>query len=493
MTIVRGYHWSVQQRAKLAEERKNNLPFRGAIFSKVVSPAAEAERVNVESFIGNKVINYAYPFASANAWIRGQPEAGTTMLAIVGGDSNDLQPIGYYDATKSGTVASYQALATELRSSPTTTVPRTQPYRVLTPGDIDMGSNFAQTFMGLKDVHQSRGGLSHFTMTSQKATLETPLFEVHGPAYSAKRDLNDEMRFGVVRRATATGRQALPTLIRGSGVSTRDPLTGAPFAKELTTVLNWFGLPGKLLDHRQGIVVDDFGDVVRGLKTNQELRAKFQWFTLADATRVEVDNQGNWYLGTALESTQGGIIEVPTGNILVDVGQRATVRAKSDVDISSLLGRLTASATTGFRVSTPANGEVDASASLFLKSLGTIRADTPIPLGVQLGTAAGVKYPVLVGHPTYLTTQSAWHSSEVAVDNLLATYGAAAASAWAAIGPLTMLLDPTGTVATLCLNAAAAAGALATGATAASTALGAHMPTISPMPGGNLSSKTISE
>lgn len=494
MPVSTGYHWSVRARQARQAQEKEDLPFRGTIFTKVTSPSAGSERVTVSSFIGDKIVGFSYPFASTNAWIRGQPEAATTMIAIIGGDTKDLQPIGYFDSNKAIAAENYAALAEELRSAPAATVPNIQPYRVLAPGDIDMGSNFAQTFLGQRDVYQSRGGLSHFTMTSQAARLETPLYEVHGPAHATSANLNDEVRFGVVRRATPTSSASVPALVRGPYVSTRPEAFGAAaFAKEHTVVLNQHGVPGKLIDHRQGVVVEDDGLLARSRRTQRGLRARFRWFTPYDDSRVEVDEDGNWLAATGMTATDGGAVEIPAGNLTVNVGQRLAMRSRFDMELSSLLAGLNVTAATGFRVSTPARGELEGAFGMAVKSTGIIQVDTPTPMGISLGTAAGVKYPVLVANPTYISTLCAWYGSEATLNSLITAYGTAAAAAWAAIGPLTSLLDPSGAIPALCMTAGAAATAMSAGATAAGTTLALHQPTVTLMPSGFISNKTISE
>ncbi len=492
MALDKGYHWSVAARQARLNQNKQNLPFRGVVFAKVTAPVADREEVVVDSFLGQKTISYAYPFSSTNSWIRGQPEEGTTVVTVIGGDSKDIQPISYFDPGKANKVAAYVAAANQLRANPAGLQATTPPYRNLTPGDVDMASNFAQTFLGLRDVHQSRGGLSHWTLTSQRARLETPLFEVLGSQHAASRVLNDEIRFGTVRRVTPLSNPALPSLVKGPLPATNDP-TRFPFAKEFSMVLDWYGLPGRLLDHRQGIVVEDDGTLARGQKTQRNLRARWRWASLVDTTRAEIDEGGNWYLGTSLEGTDGGAVEIPTGSFLLDVGQRINLRAKSDVEIASLLGRLNATANAGFRVATPALGEVEGTFGLQLKSAGSIQVDTPMPLGIQLGTPAAIKYPVLVANPSYVGSLQAWYSAELGANNMIAASETATAQAMAAIGPLMMLLDPSGATTGLCMAAGTAAVAAAAGATAAAAALTGHMPTLASMPAGFVSSKTVSE
>ncbi len=71
MPVGKGFHWSVMARQERTRRSRDEMPFRGAMFSKVLAPDVSLERVSIESFLGQKVINFAYPFTSTNAWMRG--------------------------------------------------------------------------------------------------------------------------------------------------------------------------------------------------------------------------------------------------------------------------------------------------------------------------------------------------------------------------------------------------------------------------------------
>ena len=482
--------WSVQDSKQKSTDEKNELPYRGAIFSTIVAPSAD-EEVVVDSAVGRRKMSFAYAFASANAWMRGQPEATTTMLSIIGGDSKDLQPISYFDKQKSVAARSYIAASEQIRANPSAAIPQILPYRPLNPGELDFGSRFAHLFLGQKDVFQARGGLSHQTLSSMEAKTETPLWKVEGPAHQASTQLNDEVRFGVVRRATPDRNSTFPALVRGPGPSQRNP-AASPFAKEATMVLNWQGLPTTLLDHRQGIVVENDGTLARSLSTNQRLRARFRWKTTASETVAEIDESGNWSLTAAYSATTGGQMSIPTGSFQLAAGQTVTARAGLDMNLEATKN-WNGSGLTGFTLSSPARGTVRGLSGVAVQSNGVVTIESPVPSGVQLGMPGTVKHPVLLGAPQFLSTLSTAWSSQASAEGTTATYAAAAAQAWAAIGPLMMVLDPSGTVASLCLAAASAAVPMALAASAASTAIGAHLPTLTTAPLGFVSTKTISE
>ena len=498
MPLPKNFHWSVGARKERVLQQRQNLPYRGPFFSVVSSPLLD-EQVAIQNFMtGTKarLSTIVYPFASENAWIRGQPEADTLIMSMIGADSKDQHPVAYYDSTKSTVSRRYSDEVAELRLNPRQTTGDIKPYRALNPGELDIASHFAQTFHGMRDVYQSRGGLSHFSMTSQSANIDTALFQVRGPMFKLTNNLRDETRFGTVRRVVPNSKISSPTLVRSSQRSTLDPANFA-FAKEHTVVVNSFGvlpLGLKLIDHRQGNVIEDDGQKATSLATGQELRARYRWFSLLSETAAEIDQYGNWSFTTANDGTDGGRISIPTGSLVADVGQRVNIRANSDISLSSSIGYFTASANAGFRITTLDVGEMFGGSQLSLSSLGAITIDSAMPAGIQLGGSGVVpKYPILVGNPTYLSTLNGFYGAESAFDGVLGSYGAAAAAAWSAIGALTSLIDPSGTVPSLCLAAAAAGTAMAASAPIVSATIAAHMPTLQANPVGFQSIKTISE
>lgn len=496
MPLPKGFGWSVDARGQRNQDHRENMPYRGAFLTKVLAPA-DNERVQIDGHLGRKTISYAYPFVSTNAWIRGQPETATTMLSILGSDTNDLQPIGYYDPAKSGAATRYDAVANELRVAPTSAVPKILPYRSITPGDLDMGSNFAHQFLGLQDVYQARGGLSHFAMTSQKAVVESPQFEVHGPGHRTAAFLNDEIRFGTVRRVTATsGSATAPSLVRSSQLSSRSP-TKFAFAKEHALTIGSYGfspLGGKLVDHRQGNVVEDDGRLARSAQTQQELRARFRWFSLLSETKAEIDQSGNWSLTTSGDGFDGGSVDIPAGRFGLKVGQNVDMQSNLDFKINVAAGRFCTSANLGFDVYTRAFGDVSAEAGLAMSSIGIVNINSNVPAGgIQFGGGILPMYPVLIANPTYISTLTGYLGAETTFAGSAGAYAAAASGAWAALSGVAAILDPTMTLAMLCGAAGSAAAAMIPAATAVTAAVGAHVPTISPNPAGFQSLKTISE
>lgn len=477
MPSFSGINWSVRTRDERLRQAAAEKPRRGAFFSKVKAPTDD-ERVAMESFLGPRTANFSYPFASTNAWIRGQPEAGTTMLSILGGDSGDIQPVAYYDRGRAGLLSSYRSVAARLRENPATPIPAIPAYRPLAPGDVDMGSRSAQQFLGNGDVWQGRGGLSHLTMVSAQTALDTPLWRVNGPLHRTSSALNDEMRFGTVRRG---GLASAPALVR----------YGSVFAKEMSYDLDTQA--GKLAQGRVGHVIEDDGSVARSARTGIPLRSRSRLFnTQGGHLLKEVDEQGNVTVNLPGSASQGVAMDVPAGPASLTVDRNIDVKTRSDINVNAS-GFASVTARRGYRITTPADALIEGTGSVLVKSNGVVTIATPTPQGIHLGSAGAIKYPVLVGNPVYLSTLSAYFSALAAESAAVQAYGQAAAQAWAAMGAVAMLLDPTGTLPNLCLAAGATAGAMAVAGAAANSANAAHTPTLSSMPGGFLSGKTISE
>jgi len=327
-------------------------------------------------------------------------------------------------------------------------------------------------------------------MTSKAASVETPLLEVRGPHHVVGDTLNDEIRFGTVRRAL--GSAALPRLVRVTSNGEQ------VFAKEASCTLSWKGDPGTLFDHRQGIVVEDDGAEARSTQTKRGLRARFRWFSIGDSlTSVEVDDQGNALLRLSDRATDGLSVDVPSGNVRFQAGSgndggNFSVRVKRDVQFTS--ARFAVTAQDDVTLSTKGRGEITSRNGFLLKSDQAVNIDSGAEFrGINLGSPDRDKYPVLVAQPDYLNSLSSYFSAQTTLSSALSSYATSAAAAWAAVGPLLMLLDPSGTVMGLCQSAGIAAGQVASAAPQVGSAIGQHLPTLGQMPAGFLSKKTVSE
>lgn len=401
-----GPHWSVVSHKRSQTSEHVNLPFRGTVFTKVLSSDPETEKVKVASIVGdhNKPTEFAYAFNSRTGWIRGQPEDGTTMLSVIGADSKEVHAVSYYDPTKSGSVREYVNAANTIRSSPTSPPAKTLGYRPIAPSEVDLASKFAQLFLGYRHHFSARGGLSHLLLSNSSAVVETAQLRVHGPHHVDNEVLNDEIRFGVVRRVTPNTTPSTPALIREGGVvaGLAGVVGGAPpFAKEVSVVLNGRGSPTKLLDHRQGHVIDDRGQPVLHSETRKRLRAIFRWGTESGYTTTEIDEDGNWQMTTPRSAGVGGLVKIPYGHFQMSVGRGMKYTANNDVVFETSQAYRSKSAM-GFFIHSQGTGEVKAQSKLDLLSSGllTIKSDTPA--GIHMGR--GTKSPILLATPDFVTS-----------------------------------------------------------------------------------------
>jgi len=451
---------------------------------------------------------FAYPFSSSNAWIRGQPENATTMLSIIGAESKDVVPVAYFDPGKSALASEYRSLSSVVRQDPGKVVPnKAVAYRTLSPGELDIASQYAQLFFGMRDVAQMRGGLSHLALQSMFTRMETPLLRVEGPAHVLSGNLVDELRFGTVRRDPPDlGSPSSPVLVRGDGgrrLTAPGSQLSPVFAKEFTVLVDWMGEPGKLIDHRQGIVTDDDGTFPDGGPKRKPMRARYRWFSNGvpgelNFTTTEIDEKGNIFLQTSSDASDGVAMDIPDGDFGMQVGGnrggKFNIVCYDDAQIVTKDGgRFAIVADGGWRINAPEKGELVAKRGIGIASEGIINIDSETASGITLGKRSGTKYPVLVAHPDYLQTVNNYYSSQASLSSALGTFASQASAAWSATGPLLMLLDPSGVVMGTCLSAASGALQVSAAAPQVATAIGQHLPKLAKMPSGFVSAKTVSQ
>jgi hypothetical protein len=486
MPASKGYSSSVlKTNWKYAQER-SELPFRGAVFSKVTSVSANQEEVSLDGSVGEQAnASFAYPFATRQSWIRGMPEPGTTILSVIGADSKVMQPIGYVEPLKKGDVLRYNDLAFVLRNDlPLEAIPQIIPYRNIQAAEIDAGSRFAQSFLGMDDANQQRGGLTHWLLTSQKAELDTALFIVNGAHHAVGLKLNDEARFGTVRRAKSDTFSTLPDLVKIQD----------QYAKESTQILTWKGTPNTLIDHRAGNVVEDDGTTATSTTTGINLRARYQFYTFFDKTEATVDELGHFNLLVSSDATGTNQVNFLQSGLLLSAQTKVVLRSGDNFSISTRK-TFNMDASTGFRIATPQTGNVSADSGLTLKSNSFVKLNTPVNLGVKVtsGLEPSFAFPVLVANPTYIETLNSFYGRLTAMMSQIINYGASTASSWSAVAAVVSILDPSGTTSSLCLKSGVTGAALASEAGLSSAALASHLATLTQNPGGFISVRTESE
>lgn len=227
-----------------------------------------------------------------------------------------------------------------------------------------------------------------------------------------------------------------------------------------------------------------------------------RWFTVDHGeTTAEIDEKGNTNLFLSEKGTEGVFVSVPSGSMRLKIGGQQNldgtggefiVSATRNIKMSGD-GQVKIFAKRDLGIRAEGRAEISVSRGIVMRSDGSINIDAKPHSGINLGSRDKDKYPVLVGQPEYLSTLNNVWSNITSLAGSLATYGGNAASAWASVGPLLMILDQSGTVMGLCLSAGQAAGQIAASAPQVSSSIGQHLPRLAQMPSGFLSSKTVSE
>lgn len=377
----------IQQQNRLRQRRKQkNLDFaKGSVFSGFVTidHDGDNEKVGLSYHAGQATIPTLHPYIGADSWIRTGAEAGQPMLAAQRPDSEVPDLLAYVGQDNGVRVDAYNA--------------GVGLYRPLAPGEIEMHSKgLAQTHYSRRPVLEQRGGVVRDWLDQDRleagARSPTHVRHLHGKRSGV---MGDEERFGVVTRPTS------PTetkYIRSSRII--DPVFGAiyaasaatagvvaqpgPWAKEHTRIIKTGAItPEKLIDVREGDVIDDYGDVMNLSKTGKPLRFKGEWFTeglLGGALYVGVDRDGNFSVRAPDDATSGGDVAIPAGDLLIEVGANHTVQVQTDYALSTTEGNATIEAQTGYTV-TVADGSIVLSPSV---QLDVGQADEPAVLGNQL-------------------------------------------------------------------------------------------------------------
>jgi hypothetical protein len=157
-----------------------------------------------------------------------------------------------------------------------------------------------------------------------------------------------------------------------------------PWAKEHTRVLlTGAAAPEKLIDVREGDVIDDDGEVLTLTSSGKPLRFKGEWFAdslLGGVFFVGIDSDGNFTVTAPDEATVGGNVTVPAGDLLLTLGAAHTVQIQTDYSCSTAEGAMTMTAQTGYSL-TVNDGSI---AFLPSNTLDVGGADEPAVLGNQL-------------------------------------------------------------------------------------------------------------
>lgn len=171
-------------------------------------------------------------------------------------------------------------------------------------------------------------------------------------------ELGDEERFGVVQRPDRASTfktkfisadraidPALAASVAATAATSGVVVDPGPFAKEHTRILKTGSLfPPKLLDVREGDVVDDQGNVVNLSTTNAPLRYKGEWFmdgAQAGVFFVGIDKSGNFAVNLPQEAEAGGEMIIPSGDLLITIGKAHSVSVQKDYGLQTVDGSMT--------------------------------------------------------------------------------------------------------------------------------------------------------
>ncbi len=199
----------------------------------------------------------------------------------------------------------------------------------------------AQTLYSRRPLLEQRGGLIRSWLdqdelqSGQKAPVHVRYLHLH------KSDaIGDEERFGVAQRPDGSAwltkfikadRQpdvALGLTI-GEVAATNSiiPELG-PWAKEYVRILKTGALfPEKLIDHREGDVLDDEGNAINLSSTGNPLRYKAEYFTqsqLGGVVFFGIDDQGNMSAHFPEEAETGVDIIIPKGELIMQINKTWT-------------------------------------------------------------------------------------------------------------------------------------------------------------------------
>jgi len=281
-------------------ESQRNRFIDGLVVGQVISSSSSTEELTV-SKIPTKV-TVQHPFCSISSWDRAQPEAGSLINVEFNKESNTPIMIGYRNYDPEKLVSAYN----EGNSL----------YRELAEGELErMSKGMAYTFHTDRPLQQVRAGICEETydgekgISFKKSTLFLSQLHLH---VSAR--LEDECRLGVVRRY----KTALTTKLIEA------PKGETGFSKESTLVL--LSSDGKLLDYREGHVVNDDGTHAMSSQTGNFLRVRKKVFTKNENYLLEeIDNKANVLIKFPTDATKGLNLDISNGSLQVSIGKDASI------------------------------------------------------------------------------------------------------------------------------------------------------------------------
>lgn len=339
----------IQEQTRLRQRRsaKNFEISKGAPFLGFVTGPhdPENETVVVQYHGGTRKLKTMHPYTGSDSWIRAGMEASQSVIMAQRPDSAEPELLSYSFKSPEDRLSAYKDGAGL--------------YRPITPGEIEIHSKgTAQTYYSRRPLLEQRGGLIRQWLNQDElqSGAKSPV-HVRNLHLHKTDEVGDEERLGVVQRPDGlitskfvTADRIIDPIILAKVTSTAAvsgvvPLPG-PFAKEHLLVLKsgaTLPSPEKLLDVRQGDVIDDEGEVVNLSSSGNPLRYKAEYFTesvLGGAVFLGIDDQGNWSAHFPDEAEVGGDLVIPAGDLLIRLGKNWVNTVENDYTLTCVDGEI---------------------------------------------------------------------------------------------------------------------------------------------------------
>lgn len=328
-------------------EMQEGAPFLGVISG---SHNPDSEKVSVTYHAGLRKLSALHPYIGSDSWIRVGAESGQSVIMAQRPDSDEPELLAYADKSEHGAVHHNRI---ELFNK------KIGVYRPLTAGEIEVHSTgLAQSHYSRRPLLEQRAGLvrSWLNQDELQAGAKSPV-HVRNLHLHKNDAIGDEERWGVVQRPdgstfktifVSADRQPDPDLTASvvqRAATDSIIVEQGPFAKEHLRILKTGALfPEKLLDIREGDVIDDEGNQVNLSLTGEPLRYKAEWFTddeRGGAFFVGIDNLGNFAVAAPDEAETGGDIKIPMGDLVIYIGVNETVTVQTDYSRTTVDGQMT--------------------------------------------------------------------------------------------------------------------------------------------------------
>ena len=304
--------WEQRARTRAMREEDRQALTNRPILSQVTAIDSYRQQITINSPVGESNLFASHPFMSTNSWIRGIPESGSVILTGFEGSSRRLTMLGYGASNTTTQRDGYTAGRFH--------------FRDLAPGEIEISSKgMAQAYFGDRGLLTLRGGVVTAQLSQDRLesaqNAPTHVRQLHKWAPDT---LGDEERFGLVKRPHPTNAS------REKWFKTEDQ---ARFAHEYYRSLKpGTGTPTTLVEHIEGDVLDQDGEVMTLAMTGNPLRARSQYFTPTETTLTfSIDEDGNFEVVLPTDATEGGRITIPEGGLRITVEKSLNMNATENI------------------------------------------------------------------------------------------------------------------------------------------------------------------